>query len=233
MKKNNYIYLLILLVAAVTFACHTSNLEPEDSYAGYDYYPLDTGRYVIYDVIDTSYTGSDTVISNYQLKEILEDTLHFGGQVWYRVFRFKRNTSADAWPSQPDSVWSVCNTGQQIVKDENNNKYIKLSFPLENNKEWDGNAQNVNLEDDYKLKSVGKSFTFDSSTYPSTVTVEQGNLTTFISKDSRIEVYAKDIGLVYKKWEVLAYKQDAQNITLYKIDFGKKYYLKAVSYGIE
>jgi hypothetical protein len=225
MKNKLYIFIL----SVVLFASCKGKEETFDQ--GYDYYPIAKGNYKIYDVRFEDYSTSGTVTEDYQIKEIVTDTFTLNGELKYRIERFKRAISSDPWPETPDSVWTSVVFSSRIIKAENNVRFVKLTFPVENGKSWNGNAENDFGDDQYVLNSVGKSFTVNGQLYSKTATVLQSpNDSNFVNKDYRKEVYAKGIGMIYKVKEIYEYEQGA-NWGLYKIESGIKYYERLNSYG--
>ena len=129
-------------------------LAPEPERLGYEYFPLVIGDYRIYEVEVINYNLDGTVdTTNYQLKEIVADSSLVGGGTSYRLDRYRRADAAVAWVI--DSVWSArLNTYQAIVV-EHNVPIIKLSFPLAEDRRWDGNAMNTFDFDEFKIKNLG------------------------------------------------------------------------------
>ena len=221
----------VLFGVCILFSCHQKDREVDaDSLLGYDYYPLDSGRYWIYavHVLDYNATNLDTT---YQVKEVIYDTFHFTNQVFYTIYRFYREDDLSAWPIQPDSVWTVTRDANQLSIKENNIEYIRLCFPMKSGNRWDGNAKNAFGEEKYTLKNVGGSYSYDSYNYPQTVRAEESNVTSFVNKDVRNIVYAKDIGPVYKKYESLTYKSDVGSIGQFIIEYGHIVEQKLIDYG--
>lgn len=228
---NKFFSILILAGAFFFSGCK----DDEESYdPGYAYFPLEVGDYKIFDVQKNSYQPTDTTYENYQIKEVVAETFTINDELRYRLERFKRFNSTDPWPFAPDSVWSVAFSNSKVIKVENNIRLIKLIFPVENGRTWNGNAENVLGEDSYTLQDVAKPFTVPAQSFPNTATVLQSpnDSTTRLSKDYRAEVYAKDLGMIYKIKEVYEYKQSGGFVNSdYKIDVGIKYYEKLSSYG--
>jgi hypothetical protein len=165
---------------------------------GADYFPIrPKGTYIIYDVQRTIY-GATRHDTTYQLMEMTGDTAWLNGQLYYKVWRFTRADAIGTWPAQPDSVWQEYNNTAQAVKTETNRKFVKLVFPVEENKTWNGNVMNTWAADDYTMKNVGRSYTVNGHYFPVTLKVVQNNDTSYVNEDQRYEVYAKGIGLVDK-----------------------------------
>lgn len=219
-------FIFFLLIAS----CKPSEVVPDPAILGYDYAPLDSGRFFIYNVVSVKYDPVNTVYDTFELKEEIAEAYQFGDEIRHVVKRFKREDSLSPWPSQPDSVWSISRDAYQLVKVENNIRFIKLIFPLEEGKRWNGNALNSSDEDDYQMERPGQPYSIDSDVYAETVKVVQNDNENKIDKDYRIEVYAKNIGLIYIEKEVVDYDQTM--IGAQVIVNGIKYIQKLKSYGV-
>jgi hypothetical protein len=95
-------------------------------------------------------------------------------------------------------------------KIEENQRFIKLVFPVGEGKQWLGNKfidpsdELVFLKDwKYEMKDVNKPLIFGSLKFDSTLAVLQQYDSSAINITSSIEKYAKNIGLVYKELRFL------------------------------
>lgn len=229
-----YIRTFIFFFIPLLCSCRESLVNPDQIFYGAEYYPLKLKRYYIYDVDSVEYkNGSIAQSSSFQIKEILSDTFSTGSLLQYRVERFKRRKPIidTIWPSQPDSVWSVYYFSNQIIKVENNVKIVKLVFPVEEKKKWNGNVFNNFGTDVFEMNRIGKPLVVNTNTFSNTLIVDQANDTAnIVRSDYRIEVYAKDIGMILKQREVYDF---VQNNPFKKINSGVKYIEKLVEYGTE
>ena len=63
--KNTFILFLVVLLG-----CSESELLPEDDFFGYEYFPVASGQYRLFEVQETNYLLSGEVVTEvYQLKE--------------------------------------------------------------------------------------------------------------------------------------------------------------------
>ncbi|MBX9851511.1 MAG: hypothetical protein K2X86_07100 [Cytophagaceae bacterium] len=221
---NKYFFLL----ASIIFFSALSCKDKEEIDLGFDYYPIETGDYKIYNVLKITYEANDTIIENYQIKEWVSEIFTINGEERYKMERYKRLSDTLSWPATPDSVWSASVNSSRIIKVENNVRLVKLVFPVESGKTWDGNSENDRGEEVYTYKDVNKPYTLSSQTYDKTATVIQNKDTTFINKDYRWEIYAKGVGMIYRLKEVYEFKQTGPPG---KIESGIKYYESLSSYG--
>ena len=139
---NRLLYTVFVSVILL-FGCKKSNNETVNYY--YGYFPLEVDSWVEYDVLDIVHTefGSDTTI--YQLKEITtEEFLDLEGRLTYRIERYWRADVSLEWSIK--DVWYSNITKTTAEKVEENVRFTKMIFPINDTKYWDGNAFN-NLDE--------------------------------------------------------------------------------------
>ncbi len=220
------IFHFILLAITLSFcaSCDLGTVEPDDSIMGYDYFPYDSGAYVIYEVANKK-EGLDTIIEeNYFLKEVIgEATTSFDEEV-IKLYRYKKTSWEDAWLL--DSIWTLRPSKTNIIKVENDVRYLRMTFPIKNNETWDGNASNTIAKDEYLYQVFTEAFAFDTSSFENTITVihQEKDENNLIDVNWRYEVYAKEIGLIYKYHEVTDTQPGEDPI-------GNTYIQKIISYG--
>lgn len=233
MKK--YIFkiqqLIILLFWCICSTSCQNSAKTELLGFGYEFFPLEIGGYIIYEVNKIVYTSSGDVFkSNYQLKEVITDTFtNATRQKVYVLERYLRNNETQEWAI--DSVWSAYRTNIQAVRQENNISFVRLSFPLKENLEWNGNFFNTNSREDYKVINLNKSLTINKLNFEKTLKVRQaygdGNL---VSLKAREEIYAENVGIISIADTLVSYKQ-SNNISNYIISDGRIINQNIIAYG--
>src|SRR5207237_131225 len=74
----------------------------------------------------------------YQLKEEVGDTFYdLTNDLNYELNLYRRKDSGSPWVY--DRKWSVKRTTSNFQKKEGENRFVKLVFPPEEGKEWNGN----------------------------------------------------------------------------------------------
>jgi hypothetical protein len=229
MRFNIILILLSLLVLSCNQNKSVENIDP-----GYDYYPIEKGRYVIYDVKKINYNligKPDTL--NYQLKEVIGDTNSSvnSSSFTYRLNRYKRLKSTDLWSL--DSVWSCRINSNVLIVNENGEDFVKLSFPVKNALKWNGNTFNAKETDSYEIRQLGNKAFVNGAFYQSSLVVLQNDSLplNFVNRDYRTEIYSKNIGMIYKESQLYIYKQST--IGNFDIETGTKYIQQISSYGKE
>ena len=210
MKRFITFFCIILLFAVCFYSCKKDKQPPEDM--GYNYFPNQVGRYVVYDVDSIYYDNAslnpnthlakvDTV--KFQLKEKIQSIYYDNSnRPAIRLERYiKLHSDTISYAQMPwtlRNVWAENRTSTTAEKVEENIRYIKLAFPVTSSQTWDGNAQNtlgtMNYTYNYfDIPSKINNFNFDS-----TLQVAQLDMSTAISKQYYIEKYVRNVGLVYK-----------------------------------
>lgn len=218
--------LLYTVFASITLllGCKKSNNEAVKYY--YNYFPLDVGAWIEYEVVDIihSQLGSDT--AEYQLKEIAaEEFLDNEGRLTYRIERYWRDDSNANWSIK--DVWYSNKTKTTAEKVEENIRFTKLIFPINTSKYWDGNAYN-NLEEwEYYYDSLHKPKVINNLSFDSTITVIQRDNENVVEYEKVKEVYAVDIGLIYKSHIDL----DINLSNILDINSGRELEMTVTAYG--
>ena len=224
---------LIIIISIVMLGCQNEEVAPDPSRLGLDFFPVSIGQYQTYQVNDIQYLiGGEKDESNYQLKvEVVDSFYSQTNALTYVIHRSKRDSEANSW--ELESAWPVRVSQNQVVVTEENVPYIKLSLPAENGKTWDGNALNTNDQDDYEIDSINFAYiTPLEDTIPNTLTVIQNDNQDFtVELDRRYEIYARDVGLVYKEDLLFQYCTDEDCIGQQEVEGGHEYRQYIIDYG--
>jgi hypothetical protein len=193
----------LLLVTGCCFlliiqACKKDN-STEDPYKGYDYFPVNTGHELTYNVdfiTKSSFTGLwDS--THYQILERIDSTFLDGeGRETQRIERYIKNDTTPDWTIY--KVWTANRLLNSAQREEDNIRYVKLSFPQYTTNEWNGNAENNLDPQNYKYTSIHVPFSIGSLNFDSVSTVLQYEDTTLINSDYYMEQYATNVGMIYK-----------------------------------
>ncbi|MEZ5002491.1 MAG: hypothetical protein R2730_05580 [Chitinophagales bacterium] len=219
-----WIGVLVLLIVGFT-ACEEEIIKA-DSTVDKTYYPLIIGNYVVYQldsIIYDDFDGSDTTITLF-VRELVESKfIDAGGNEVYRIERAYKRSLTNVWGSAGYDIWYANFTGNNAEKVEENQRYIKLAFPLRLGKEWLGN-QYINTQPIsdggidsmienplvyldgwmYEVTALNEAKTIGNLSFDSTVTVVQHQYGIQTDTIGGQEIYAKNIGLIYKDLWVLS-----------------------------
>ena len=188
---------VMLSIAALACGCNET-LEADPSALGVDYYPVEIGQYRIYEVEEVTFliTGSDT--STYQLRETIIDSLVSLDQTTYLIQRDTRADAMGEWES--DSLWTVTPTSLNVSVAENNIPFIKLTFPVREGIEWDGNSLNTRGNQTYYYENLMSSDFTDVPVEDQIRVIIEDIPENTTGIDLRSEGYARTIGLVEKDY---------------------------------
>jgi hypothetical protein len=194
-KTGKIFFLLIVL-----FSCKKEQ-EPAFDF-GYEYFPLDSGRFVIYNVDSIVYDDFTGTIDTfkYQLKEITTAFFYdLEKRPAYKVERYKRLN--DTLPWEIKDVWAASRNSITAERTEENITYVKLYFPVKQGNYWNGNARNTLEPASYEYATVGTGNSFGGHSFTSTLKVIQLNKKNLIEDQYAEEVYARSIGMIYKRYK--------------------------------
>lgn len=207
------------MLATSLVACE--NKTEELQIADYkSYFPMTTGKYITYKLDSTIYTrlGTQKEVHSYEIKieneAIIKDNT---GKDLLRIFAYLRKPGETNW--LPVNTFGAQDRNNGIEWIENNKRFIKLKAPVRDGFSWKGNSylETGSLESDiaymadwdYTYAEVGAAKTIGTFNLDNTITVLQKDESIGDLNDPKIysevnkarEVYAKDIGLVYKYFE--------------------------------
>ena len=193
----------LLLVATFAFvSCHKENEIPADIEFAADkqYFPLKTDNALIYKVteitIDKPSDYYDTAI--YYLREHTDiPFIDNEGDTAYRIERYKSPTQNYNW--KISDVWEAKLTTYTAEKVEENQRFIKIKFPLAIGKYWNGNLKNELDDKDCTITSLSSKYNNETIHLDSCLSITRDSSVTQISKLYDVEIYARGIGLVYKE----------------------------------
>lgn len=197
----------------------------------YEYFPLQVGKYWVYEV-DSVVVFEDRLDSSktYLKEQITDYFIDNVGDTIYRADQYERKDTAQPW--QIKRVVSLSRNQQLAVRTENNIPLVKLTFPLYTGVRWNGavlidpyQEQLIGGESvapfkywDFKVVSVDEPYSIGNTHFPETVTVI-AQKDTKIENRSGEEIYAKKIGLIQRQWEIFdcnSNLKDCTNITEWK-----------------
>ena len=131
------------------------------------------------------------------------------------------------------NVWSANRTNINAEKVEENQRFVKLIFPVKKNRIWNGNAANSLDERIYEYIDIDISRTLSSFNFDSTCFIKQIDNETLIDKKYYVEIYAKNIGMIYT--QVIDVKSSAiipKIPVMGRISSGLEYKMTVNAYGV-
>jgi len=215
-----------------------------------DYIPLQTGKYITYRLDSLVFTnfGAVTVTRRYQMKHIVDAQITDNlGRPSYRIYTYIRD-SAGTQPWTASGSYFITPLATQVEVTDDNLRVIKLHLPIKEGFDWRGNsylpdnpyspAYEFNNDNDiqswdFTYDTFEPAYSYRGNSYTNVYTVlEQDensnapvtNPAVYGYKTLALDKYAKNIGLVYRKYELWDYQTDPTvhytgfGITLWMID---------------
>lgn len=217
----------MLLLAILSITLFSCKKQVDDTISGANqYFPLEIGRYVIYDVDSTIWTTFDCTNNrrdtSLQMMYTVADTFRDDqDRLSHRIEVRARKADTAQW--QVHSVYYATLTPASIEMVQSNYRFIKMVFPIEDGITWKGNtyipsadADNMNYSDwTYIYSGKEQPYFNGKATFEKTVTVDQADFgvnyesvdatdSTYADRTYGQEVYGYNVGMVYKEithWE--------------------------------
>ena len=228
-QKQNIFLLLISLTAFTWYSCKKESVEAPA--LSYNYFPTESGKYIIYDVdsiyhSETDNNNDDSVFSyHFQIKDKIDSSfIDLEGRLNQVRLRYHRDN--DTLPWQLTEVWTQYLSSTSAYLTEENIKYHKLSFPINATITWNGNDSNTEEEELYYYDYFHESDVLNGLSFDSTLSVIQIDENNFVETIYGNEKYAAGVGMIYKERNDLG-KTNGQVVK------GLEYRMVVVEYGVE
>lgn len=221
-KRFLPVLLLTLLSSVVFFSCKKESEGTGTFEYSRAYFPLEIGRYVVYDVDSTLWDDFQQVKSlhRYQMRYTVIDTSRDNeARLTYEMLVHIRK--GDTLPWQEHRVIRVTPTESSLIWQEHNLNFIKLVFPIGNDIQWKGNSLIHSLDAEYAYfqdwnytySDFERPFNHGKAEFLNTITVNQIDDSlnhpetlpdAYAYRTYGKEVYAFNVGMVYRemtRWE--------------------------------
>ncbi|ULQ54823.1 hypothetical protein [Flavihumibacter fluvii] len=230
-------FCLILLGWIGFSSCGKESVTLEDGTLE-SYVNLQPGKYIIYQLdslVKVPFNDTAFTTRSYQAKDLVDTLItdNLGRPSW-RVFRYLRplgSNDESAW--EPSDTYYITPTRSDLEVVENNLRFQKLVYPIKESIYWFGN-KHINTTPggpldfldtwEYNYTEIGGSFAPFDVPVDSTITILQTDQGSGFADDYNpldpdqpgyriysIEVYAKNIGLIYKHLLHFNYKARTLN----------------------
>ena len=213
--------LFLLSCIALFYSCS----KDKDSYIDESkkYFPLEIGKQVIYEVdsiIWDDFTGTvDT--HHYEMRWTITDTFRDNASRLCHTIEVElRDSTAMNW--EMHHVMYVMANETRLEYQEENLRFIKLIFPIEDGRSWDGNVEISTNSSEYQFLQAWK-YTYAQTGQPyhnGILQFDQTVTVNAIDKEENIpktdpyaykifaqEVYAKEVGMVYREMTYWVYDE--------------------------
>ena len=233
MIRNTLLPLLFILL----FASCKKESETFETASLSDYYPLEVGKYISYNLDSTVFLnfGKQREVVSYQVKDVVDAAITDNlGRPSYRIIRYSRKKASDPWIA--NNTFMATSTDKSLEFVENNLRYIKLILPVKADNSWRGNSfidtytsgSDMRYLDnwDYIYDSVANPVTINSFNFENTLKVFQRDEVindplipgaTYAERTYSAEKYAKGVGLIYKEFLHWEYQGNTQTYSGYGV----------------
>ena len=217
-------YLLFLALFTLTMVSCETNPKP---YFGYDYFPMEEGRFVEYEVMEIVHDEGgnpqqDT--SRFKLRMVVgKEIVDNSGREARELIKKRYDLNTDELLDE--RVWTQVIDGGRAELVEENQRKIKLVFSIGLDKVWDVNAFNTLDEELASYNNIH----LPSGEFDSTVSVAYEEFVTLVDFKKKSEVYANHIGLVSRSFKDL----QINNFDSLDISSGTEQHYRLLDYGIE
>lgn len=188
---------------AVASGCK-KNQEAEDIDLGYDYFPNKVGTYIEYEVDSIHYGINVDEVHFYLREELVNEFIDQQNQLAVRVHRYKKFNLADEWELK--DVWVQKKTPTSAERVEENIRFVRMVFPINDEQRWDGNAYNTDNAWEHQYVSIDNSTSVSGFNFSKTLTIRQRNSINLIDQEKASETYAKNVGLISKSFLDLTFQ---------------------------
>lgn len=233
MKKWLLPVLFIAIIASIS-SCKKENDTAYSNDLTRGYYPLQKGHYVLYDVDSTIYDdfSQTATLRHSQVRYDVADTfLDNQNRVSYQVE--VRQRLSDSTGFLTNDVFFVTPTPNGLDVVQNNVRFTKLIFPVAAGKSWEGNRQIPTADKDlqfyngwfYTYYNIGNPYNTGRAQFENTVTVQEVNDSlnspelmpdTYAERRFAKEIYAYNVGLVYREFIQWVYDQNPSTQNYYR-----------------
>ncbi|MES2590057.1 MAG: hypothetical protein V4622_13845 [Bacteroidota bacterium] len=196
-----------------------------------DYFPLEKGKFVEY---NATYIFHDHVAgihetTNFILKTVVGDTtIDNSGRIAWKFERYVFDHVFQIYEFK--DLWTAIIDQSRAELVEENQRIIKLVFAPTLEKEWDINAFNSEDELLAYYENIHKPTKINGLNFDSTITVVQEKIDpNLVEYRRKIEIYAKNVGLIHKYYKDLTIK----NFDTLQPQKGTELYYNIINYGTQ
>jgi hypothetical protein len=196
---KNILILLAICSSLFFGACKKDATEDPVDFKK-DYFPIEKGCWIDYQVDSIQWVNLGTIkidTFHYKMRLKVDTTmLDNTGRIVHKLLKYINKDSL-GW--QVTGVATVLQTETGLEKFEDNNKYLKLAWPVVKGSKWNVNVYNSFDEILAKYSGVDEAKVIGNKSFTNCATVLLESFTTLIGVDFDEEIYAKGLGLVQRK----------------------------------
>jgi len=213
------ILLLVILGSLLFISCEDETKTLDSTLFGYEFFPLEEGKYWIYKMDQTLVKSQGTVTENsvfYLREDVTESFVNTTGDTIYKIQRSMSDSFDGSYVTT--DVWTAQITEEAAYRTEENLRFVKMVFPFNVGTTWEGNLFDNLVEvivaeetvqaykdwGDYEVTAKGIAVSVEGNNYDNVVTIDQANV-----EDNDIEYriakeqYAVGVGMIKKELSIL------------------------------
>jgi hypothetical protein len=229
MIKNSILISLLALLFFALSSCKKDTSSPLPLPLNQHYFGLDPERYIVYNVLEINHDENAVIkhdTLNYQLKTFIGDTVVDNeGRIARKFYRSKRPDIFSPWVIT--DLWTAIIENNKAELVEENQRMVKLVFPISSSKLWNINQFNSFQQADAYYDFIFSGKTINGLFFDSTVRVEQEKERNLIAYKRKYEEYAANVGLIRKVYKDLT----IMNFDTLNVKSGKEIFMDIVEYG--
>jgi hypothetical protein len=198
-NKQHIIWALAALLLIGFNACKTNgdDMDVPNYEDGSKYYPLDSGMVRLYLVDSIAFDDNAGTIDTFRF--VLEEEIigNIYGQFQEPHVVIKRSVKKEMsqiW--EPRASLFVLRTPNNLQVVEENNRFVKLVFPLGNANTWNGNMFNNLGRRNYLLQFKEQAIITADMAFTDCAQIQEANIKNAIEEVFVRSVYAANVGLV-------------------------------------
>ena len=195
-RKKTFAILALITASAMLHSCSkTETADLPDLKKSY--FPLNPGHSITYQVDSAHYYFSVREVFSFQLKDtVISEVNSAPNTKTVYIERYKRKNDNAPWVFQKIITRSI--TDLRAEEFTGNQRFVRIVFPPEKNKTWNGNTYNNLEKQEYFFKNVDFKTSFNGISLDSVSHVVQVDDSNLLTENYAEEFYAKNIGLVKK-----------------------------------
>lgn len=180
------------------------------------YMPVDLGRQYHYEVDSSYWTTDSSGVVKYEYRETYEtDVPDNTGGLQTRIKMEKKGVNSAGFSllgyAYIQKYYNKNAKEYTIELTRNNVKYVLLTTPIENGDSLNRNAKNLGTAEFWSASMIESNYSVPGYSFPHTLTLSTREYEDSIYHISSKEVYAHNVGLVYKEDIYLKGKTNVTN----------------------
>jgi hypothetical protein len=198
-SKQHIIWALAALLLSGFSACKTNgdDMDVPNYEDGSKYYPLDSGIARVYLIDSIAFDDNAGTIDTFRFaleEEIIGTIKGQFNEPHVVIKRSIKKELSSTW--EPRASLFVLRTPNNLQVVEENNRFVKLVFPLGNTNTWNGNMFNNLSRRNYLLQFKEKTYNNGDTSFFDCAQIQEANIKNAIEEVFVRSIYAANVGLV-------------------------------------